>query len=121
MASRWFVVPVALATAIGLWNAYVVLHAHGSVEGRVVDAAGRPVAGATVVLLERSFVTHSEKARTTSSAGGLFRFDDNRNHSLQLEAEATGAGKSERLDVRLWFRAQDVRLVEPLRLPGRVP
>jgi hypothetical protein len=95
-------------------------NAGGTVDGRVVDAAGQPVPDASVILLERHFVMHNERQRTRSDDGGYFHFSGNDNHSLQLEAEATGLGRSERRVVRLWFRAQNVRLTEPLRLPIRL-
>ena len=89
--------------------------------GRSSTQAGGPVADATVILLERHFVMHNERQRTRTDAAGRFRFAGNDNHSLQLEAEAAGLGRSERRVVRLWFRAQNVRLAEPLRLAARLP
>ena len=115
--TRWVIVPGAIALAILFWLAYVGTHNNGVLEGRVIDAAGRPVAGANVLLFERGFVTHQEKGRATSDADGLFRFTDNRSHSVQLEAEAPGLGRTDRRIVRLWFAAQDVRLADPLRFP----
>jgi hypothetical protein len=115
LRSRWVIVPGGIAVAILLWNAYVAAHDHGIVEGRVVDAAGRPVSGATVMLFERGFVTHQERERTISDARGAFRFADNPSHSIQLEADAPGLGRTDRRIVRLWFAAQDVTLAEPLR------
>ena len=50
-----------------------------------------------------------------------FSFSGNDNHSLQLEAEAAALGRSKRRVVRLWFRAQNVHLAEPLRFAGRLP
>jgi len=118
LASRWFVVP-AVFTAVTLgWLAYVGANAHGVVEGRVVDAAGKPVPGATVVMFERGFVTHEQRGRATTGADGTFRFTDNRSHSIQLEAEAPGLGRTDRRILRLWFAAQDARLEEPLRFPA---
>ena len=119
--SRWVIVPLIIAVGVLAWNGYVALHAGGDVEGRVVDAAGRPVPDATVILLERHFVMHNERQRTHTNSSGYFRFSGNDNHSLQLEAEATGLGRSERRVVRLWFRAQNVRLSEPLQFAGRLP
>ena len=116
--SRWVIVPGGIALAIVVWLAYVGLHNNGVLEGRVIDAAGRPVAGANVLLLERGFVTHQEKGRATSDAEGMFRFTDNRSHSVQLEAEAPGLGRTDRRVVRLWFAAQDTRLADPLRFPA---
>lgn len=115
LASRWVIVPGGIAVVALAWNAYVATHNHGIVEGRVVDAAGRPVGGATVMLFERGFVTHQERERKTSDPQGTFRFTDNRSHSIQLEADAPGLGRTDRRIVRLWFAAQDVQLAQPLR------
>ena len=119
--SRWVIVPAVLTISIVLWNIYVTAHDGGLVEGSVIDAAGRPVPGATVTLFERSFVAYTSKDTTKADDAGLFRFTNSRNHALQLEAESPTLGKSERHSIRLWFRAQNFRLVEPLRLAGRQP
>jgi hypothetical protein len=121
LRNRWVVVPLSMAAMLLAWNGYVALNDGGVVEGRVVDVAGRPVPGATVILLERNFIMHNERQRTTTDATGRFLFTGNDNHSLQLEAEAAGLGRSQRRVVRLWFRAQNVRLAEPLRFAGRLP
>jgi len=113
--SRLVIVPGGMVIVTLVWLAYVGAHNHGIVEGHVVDAAGQPVAGASVQLFERGFVTHQERGRTTSDAQGAFRFIDNRSHSIQLEAEAPGLGRTERRILRLWFAAQDAKIAEPLR------
>jgi hypothetical protein len=117
LLSRFVVVPVLLAAGIAAWNVYVSQHAHGLLEGSVVNAAGAPVAGATVILSVHDFVTQVEKARTRTDAEGRFRFDDNNSHLIQLQAQ-NGAAASPRITIRLWFRAQDRVLTEPLRLPA---
>jgi hypothetical protein len=117
LLSRFFVVPFVLVLGIGVWNLYVDLHAHGLLEGAVVDAAGRPVAGATVILSVHDFVTQVEKARTRTDEDGQFRFDDNNSHLIQLQAQA-GTAASPRVTIRLWFRAQDRVVTEALRLPA---
>ena len=114
--TRWVIVPGLIGVTVALWNGYVAMNNNGVIEGRVVDAAGRAVAGATITLFQRGFVTHTEKARTRSDADGSFRFVDNQNHAVQLEAEAPGLGRSERRIIRMWFRAQDIRLAEPLKV-----
>lgn len=121
MKSRWVIVPAALATTISLWNVYVSAHNDGLIEGRVVDAGGRPVPGATVTLFERSFVAYTANDKTQTDVSGLFRFVNSQNHALQIEAESPALGKSDRHSIRLWFRAQNVRLAEPLQLTGRQP
>ena len=117
LLSRWVIVPGGMLVATLAWLAYVGAHNHGVIEGRVVDAAGQPVAGATVLLYERGFVTHQERARTQTDAKGAFRFTGNPSHSVQLEAQAPGKGRTDRRILRLWFAAQDFALAEPLRFP----
>ena len=118
LRSRWVVVPGLLAAIVLGWNVWVWTHAGGLIEGRVVDPAGRAVAGAEVVLYARSFVTNDERARVRTDAAGRFRFTGNASHALQLEATAPGLGRSERVTVRLLFRGEDVVLAAPLRLAG---
>lgn len=115
LLSRFVVVPVVIAVTVGAWNLYVALHAHGVLQGRVVDAAGHPVDGATVILFTHDFVTQVEKARTHTDAAGEFRFDGNDSHLIQLQAQ-DGRTTSPRITIRLWFRAQDRVLQQPLRL-----
>ena len=115
LLSRFFIVPAVIVVAIAGWNIYVDLHAHGLLRGRVVDAAGRPVADATVILSVHDFVTQVEKARTRTDPAGWFHFDDNNSHLIQLEAKSD-AVSSPRVTIRLWFRGQDRTIAEPLRL-----
>jgi hypothetical protein len=117
LASRFVIVPAGLAAVVVAWNIYVTLHAHGIVAGEVVNAAGRPVAGATVTLYRLNFITEVEAGRTRTDARGRFRFTDNRSHLIELQA-AEGKRASPRVTVRLWFRAQDRVLGKPLRIAG---
>lgn len=116
--SRWVIVPGVMIAFTLAWLAYVNSHNHGLLEGRVVDAAGNPVAGASVRLFERGFVTHEERGRAVTDAQGRFRFTDNRSHSVQLEAEAPGLGRTDRRILRLWFAAQDASIAVPLQFPS---
>lgn len=115
LLSRFVIVPALLAVVVAGWNVYVSLHDHGLLAGRVVDAHGAPVEGATVILFAHDFVTQVEKARTKTEAGGVFRFTSNDSHLVQLQAE-DGGERSPRITVRLWFRAQDRMLRTPLQL-----
>ena len=110
--------PTTIATAIVFWNVYVSMHSHGVVAGRVVDPAGQPVPGATVVLWVLNFTTYVEKTRATTDSVGRFVITDNDSHNIRLAAEKPGTGRSARVPVRLYFRAQDIELREPLLLSG---
>jgi hypothetical protein len=107
LRSRFTVVPALLAALIGGWNLYVARHDHGRVAGRVVDATGHPVAGATVVLYEQQFTNQVERAHTETDADGWFQFTGNRSHLISLQANGPDRQASARRIVRLWFRAQD--------------
>jgi hypothetical protein len=104
--------------AIG-WNAYVALHDDGVVEGRVVRPDGRPVAGARVTLSERTLTTLEPRATVDTDADGVFRFAGQSAHHFALEARKDGDVAPRTLH-RRWFRGQNLRLPEPLRLgPAR--
>jgi Carboxypeptidase regulatory-like domain len=118
LLNRFVLVPGALALAVALWNVYVGLHDHGLVAGRVADAAGQPVADATVVLWVLNFTTYVEKSRTTTGPDGRFVIRDNDSHNIQIAAEKPGVGRSTRIPVRLYFRAEDIILRDPLVLGG---
>jgi hypothetical protein len=116
--NRFVLVPATIAVAIALWNGYVATHDHGIVVGRVVDAAGQPVPDAAVVLWVLNFTTYVEKTRATTDSAGRFVITNNDSHNIRLAAEKPGVGRSARVPVRLYFRAQDVELNEPLILSG---
>jgi hypothetical protein len=110
---RFVAVPLALVAIVLAWNVYIAFNDHGILEGQVLDRAGKPVAGATVIFFERNFVYYQEKARTTTDATGDFRFTGLQHHIGQLEAVTDDGRRSDRRQVRLWFRAQDTE-VAPL-------
>jgi hypothetical protein len=116
LLNRFVLVPGAIVLAIVLWNIYVATHNNGLLAGRVVDSAGRPVADATVSLWTFNFTTYEEKERVKTDADGVFRFTDNPSHRVQISAEKPGVGRSPRIPVFLYFRAQDTTLDLPLRL-----
>jgi len=119
LRNRFVAVPLAILAVTAVWNAYIALHDDGRVRGRVVDADGRPVASAVVQMTEQNFTTNVERGQTVTLADGSFAFDDNRSHNIQLRAEKPGLGRSEQRVVRLYFRAQNVVLAEPLVIrPG---
>ena len=98
------------------WNGYVALHDDGLVEGRVVGPDDRPVPGARVTLSERTLTTLEPRATVDTDAGGGFRFVGQPAHHFALEARKDGIGVAPRSLYRRWFRGQNLRLREPLRL-----
>jgi hypothetical protein len=118
LLNRFVLTPAILALITGAWNLYVVTHNHGVVAGQVIDAAGRPVAGADVVLWTFNFTTFAEKGHVVTGPDGSFRFADNASHNVQVSAAKPGVGRSERVPIRLYFRGQDTTLAKPLRLEG---
>ena len=118
LINRFVLVPATIAVAIALWNGYVATHDHGIIAGQVVDAAGLPVPDAAVVLWVLNFTTYVEKTRATTDSAGRFVITNNDSHNIRLAAEKPGVGRSARVPVRLYFRAQDIELNEPLILSG---
>jgi hypothetical protein len=118
LLNRFVLVPGGILIAALVWNLYVAQHNGGRIEGRVVDQAGVPVAGATVRLMALTVTTFADQAQTRSDAEGRFRFSGNASHHVQLQAEDPST-RSERMDLRLWFKGQDVELSEPLVLRSR--
>ncbi len=119
LASRYVLLLGVLALSVAGWNAYVALHDDGIVEGRVVGPDGRPVAGVRVTLSERTLTTLEPRATVDTDAGGVFRFMGQPAHHFALEARTDGSGAAPRTLHRRWFRGQNLRLAEPLRLdPG---
>ena len=116
LRNRFVAVPLAIAVVVGAWNVYVSEHNDGIVRGEVFGPDGRPVAGATVSMMEQNFTTNSDRGKTTTRADGSFEFTDNRSHNIQLRAEKAGVGRSDLVVVRLYFRAQNITLREPLRI-----
>jgi hypothetical protein len=113
LTHRFVAVPLALLTVVVAWNIYIAFNDHGIIEGEVRDKAGTPVAGATVTFFERNFIYYEEKQRATTDSRGVYRFTDMKTHVGQLEARTADGRKSERRQLRLWFRSQDTE-VAPL-------
>ena len=113
---RFVAVPLAIGVVVAAWNVYVAAHDDGIVRGEVVGPDGRPVAGATVTMMEQNFTTNSDRGKTLTRDDGSFEFTDNRSHNIQLRAEKPGVGRSDLVVVRLYFQAQNVTLQEPLRI-----
>ncbi|MGD9881261.1 MAG: carboxypeptidase-like regulatory domain-containing protein [Reyranella sp.] len=115
---RFVAVPLTLVAIVLAWNIYIAFNDNGILEGQVRDRSGAPVPGATVIFFERNFIYYEEKVRTTTDARGDFRFTGLAVHVGQLEAVTDDGRRSDRRQVRLWFRAQDTE-VKPLIVEPR--
>lgn len=120
LVNRFVLVPAGIAAVALAWNVYVSFNNNGIVAGQVLDRAGKPVEGADVTLWAFNFTTFAEKSHARSGPDGTFRFTDNSSHNIQVSAVKPGEGRSERVPIRLYFRGQDTRLAQPLRLEGGV-
>jgi hypothetical protein len=98
------------------WNLYIVLNNDGIITGRVMGPDNQPVAGATVVLSEKTLLVTAPRARTTTDATGEFRFKGHKLYRLYLEAFKKGIGRMEPKEFRLYFKGQNMALDKPLRL-----
>jgi Carboxypeptidase regulatory-like domain len=106
----------ALVLLVGGCNFWVALHNDGIVRGRVVQADGRPAAGATVSFWEKTLTTLERRAATETSPDGRFVLTGQAAHHFALRAEQSGLGASQRKFYRRYFRGQNLTLDEPLRL-----
>jgi hypothetical protein len=98
-----------IALAIGAWNIYVSFNDDGQIAGKVVDAKGQPVAGATVVFWRETVTSMEKVAETHTDAEGHYRFHNNGQYALVLTARMANV-QSDRHTVPLWFRNQNVRV-----------
>src|SRR5712692_1803080 len=113
---RYLLVVGITATLVAGWNVWVALHDDGIVRGRVVQADGRPAAGAVVSFWEKTLTTLERRAATETAPDGAFVFAGQAAHHFALQAEKGGAGASPRTLYRRYFRGQNLVLEEPLRL-----
>jgi 5-hydroxyisourate hydrolase-like protein (transthyretin family) len=107
-----------IAVVVIAWNLYVQAHDDGILEGQVVNEAGEPVAGAKVVLSERTIVSMTSIAETVTDADGRFHFEGHDRHALVLTAEMPDLARSARMEVQLYFKNQNRRLASPIVLSG---
>jgi hypothetical protein len=76
------------------------------------------VAGAKVVLSERTIVSMTSIAETVTDADGRFHFEGHDRHALVLTAEMPDLARSARMEVQLYFKNQNRRLASPIVLSG---
>ena len=116
LRNRYSITFGSIAILATIWNVYVALNDDGIITGTVVGPDNRPVAGATVVLSEKTLLVTAPRARTTSDANGQFRFNGHRLYHIYLEASKEGIGLMKAKEFRLYFKGQNMALEKPLRL-----
>jgi len=116
LRNRYFITFGSMAFLVGVWNLHVALNDEGILTGRVVGPDHQPVAGATVVLNERTLLVSAARGKTTTDEEGDFRFSGHQLYRIYLEASKEGVGRMQPKEFRLYFKGQNVFLKEPLRL-----
>lgn len=100
------------------WNIYVALNNDGIITGRILAPDQTPIAGATVILSEKSLLVAVPKAQAVTNEAGEFRFVGHNLYHLHLEASKEGVGRMPPREFRLYFRGQNLFLQNPLVLSG---
>ena len=113
---RYLVVLGVTAVLVSGWNVWVALHDDGIVRGHVIQADGRPAAGATVTFWEKTLTTLERRATTQTGPDGRFLFVGQAAHHFALQAQGRDARTSARVLYRRYFRGQNLVLAEPLRI-----
>lgn len=116
LLNRYIVTFGSIAAVTLAWNLYIAMNDDGIIRGRVVDAEGGPVAGATVVLSERTLLVTAPRDRVTTDADGRFTFTGHRFHRIWLEAAKPGVGSHPQTEYRMYFKGQNLILDDPIRL-----
>ena len=88
----------------------------GIVRGRVVGPDDRPVAGAKVILSEKSLLVTAPRDSAMTDAKGEFMFKGHKFYHLYLEAAKEGVGRVSPREYHLYFKGQNMTLKAPLRL-----
>jgi hypothetical protein len=114
--NRYMVTFGSIAIVTALWNLYIAFNNDGIIAGRVVGPDNRAVAGATVTLFQKTLYVAEPRDKTTTDQNGAFLLTGHGSYKLWLEAEKKGLGKSSKEEYRLYFRNQNLRLSEPLRI-----
>lgn len=118
LRNRYTITFGSMAILVIVWNLYVMLNDDGVISGRVAGPDDKPVAGATVVLSEKTLLVSAPRGRTVTDVDGQFRFTSHRLYHIYLEAYKEGVGRMPPKEFRLYFKGQNLTLDKPLRLEG---
>ena len=116
LLNRYIVTIGSVAVVTLIWNLHIAMNNDGIIRGRVIGPYEQPVAGATVVLSERTLLVTVPRDRTTTDADGRFTFTGHAFHRIWLEAAKPGVGAYPHTEYRMYFKGQNMILDEPLKL-----
>jgi hypothetical protein len=109
-----------LAALIGGWVLYINVNSDGIVTGLVVDEAGDPVFGATVVIREKTLNYTFPPIKVTTNGEGVYTFENIDMIEFIIEADKEHYRASEKKRYHLYFRGQHFKVPQPLRLVREV-
>jgi len=116
LLNRYTVTLGTIAVVTLLWNLYIAMNDDGIIRGRVIGPDGQPVAGATVVLSERTLLVTAPRDRATTGPDGRFAFTGHTFHRIWLEADKPGVGAYPQTEYRMYFKGQNMVIDNPLQL-----
>ena len=116
LLNRYIITFGAIGILSGALNLYVALNNDGIIMGYVLGPDNRPVEGASVILSEKSLLVATPRGETRSDSEGKFTFTGHDCYRIYLEAKKEGVGRSKMVEYRLYFRGQNKKISEPLRL-----
>lgn len=120
LLNRYIVTFGTVAVVTLVWNIYIAFNDDGIIKGEVVGPNDQPVAGATVVLSERTLLVTTPRLRVTTDADGRFTITGHTYHRVWLEASKKGVGAYPQTEYRMYFKGENLNLKKPLRLePGQ--
>jgi Carboxypeptidase regulatory-like domain len=124
LLNRYIVTFGSIAIITAAWNIFIAFNDDGFIRGHVLAPDGRPVAGAEVILSERSLLVTSPRDQTQTDADGNFVFTGHKFHRVWIEAVKKGVGSFPQTEYRMYFKGQNMTLNEPLKLkaaPAETP
>ncbi len=109
------VIFVILAAFVG-WLSFVNLNGGGLITGVVVDGNGNPVAGARVLVREKTLQLIKPPVGTDTDARGVYRFKDMKIIEFLISARKDGYKSGEPVHYHLYFKGEHFKVPKPLVL-----
>ncbi len=107
---------MALAALLIFWIIYTHATADGILTGEVVNGSGRPIAGATVMLRDKTLDLIKPPILTRTNSDGIFTYHHNKLYSFFVSARKAGYVTSTEVHYHLYFELQHFKLPKPIVL-----